>query len=618
MEEGGTFSELSAQRAVVVPRAHREGSDASLPIEQLILPVVLEEKSGLIVIKGDEGAGKTTTLRHLRSVLPGDLGVRFFDEDHLSEAREAAALRVVILASPDFKRSRATLATFELSRWSLDDCAEYLVARHREQCKSVLTRLQNGSALKALRGSPQLLALVMEAMAIDPALMTWRDVLRRHIGQNSPPGPALDRMILGGLQQARLEKEPARWWRHKPYQHVCFANWIASQLCQGIIPTACFRIMDGSSPLIPEIAEAARNERAAIECLENSIKLPKSPTEAGMAASILIAMNPDWHPANGKGLNLNKAQLAGARWAGIDLTGASLVGTNLAGADLNGANLTQIIANDSNFRAANLRGAQMRNAHLVGADLSDADLTVAIATRADFLRAKMDRCKFVKGNFQNCRFIETDMNGVKAESADFSGAWLHLVGVADADFTSANFILADMDQVDLTQTQLIGACFAKGIFRCCNFEGLELPSADFDDANLKGSLMTGTRIPDGRFRNAKLAHTGLADIEWENADLQGADFEGASFHLGSTRSGLVESDIPSEGTRTGFYTDEFNDRLYKAPEEIRKACLCGANLMDAKVHHADFYLVDLRWAIFSKAQEAHFTRSGAILRSGKR
>ena len=123
-------------------------------------------------------------------------------------------------------------------------------------------------------------------------------------------------------------------------------------------------------------------------------------------------------------------------------------------------------------------------------------------------------------------------------------------------------------------------------------------------------------MPGGSFRGgANLTRTGLADIEWEDADLCDADFHDASFHMGSTRSGMVGSVIPCEGSKTGFYTDEFNEQLYKSPEEIRKASLCGANLIGAKIEGTDFYLVDLRGARYSKKQAAHFSKSGAILRS---
>jgi len=101
-------------------------------------------------------------------------------------------------------------------------------------------------------------------------------------------------------------------------------------------------------------------------------------------------------------------------------------------------------------------------------------------------------------------------------------------------------------------------------------------------------------------------------VEWEKSDLRDADLRKASFHMGSSRSGLVFGG-PSEGTRNGFYTDEYYDQAFRAPEEIRSANLRGADLRDALVEGTDFYLVDLREAIFTPEQADWFRRCGAIL-----
>ena len=89
----------------------------------------------------------------------------------------------------------------------------------------------------------------------------------------------------------------------------------------------------------------------------------------------------------------------------------------------------------------------------------------------------------------------------------------------------------------------------------------------------------------------------------------------ATFHMGSTRDGLVGSTIPMHGSRTGFYTDEYIEQDFKAPEEIRKANLRGADLRGADITDVDFYLVDLRDALYDREQEWHLRRCGAILES---
>ncbi len=114
-------------------------------------------------------------------------------------------------------------------------------------------------------------------------------------------------------------------------------------------------------------------------------------------------------------------------------------------------------------------------------------------------------------------------------------------------------------------------------------------------------------------RWADLSNARLADIDWENADLRHANLRGATFHMGSSRGGLVFSPYACEGSKTGFYTDEFDEQNFKAPEDIRKASLRGADLRGANLTGVDFYLVDLRNAKLDAGQLEHVRSSGAIL-----
>ena len=142
---------------------------------------------------------------------------------------------------------------------------------------------------------------------------------------------------------------------------------------------------------------------------------------------------------------------------------------------------------------------------------------------------------------------------------------------------------------------------------------MELESPDFHDAVLTGALLTGSVMPGANFLGADLKDAGLARVDWPGACLRDADLHGASFHLGTTRSGLVGSTVPCEGSRTGFYTDDYDERDYRSPEEIRAANLRGADLRGAEIGSVDFYLVDLRDALYTPSQAAHFRRCGAIL-----
>jgi uncharacterized protein YjbI with pentapeptide repeats len=172
---------------------------------------------------------------------------------------------------------------------------------------------------------------------------------------------------------------------------------------------------------------------------------------------------------------------------------------------------------------------------------------------------------------------------------------------------------ACLSGLKLAHATFIGSNLSKADLSKCDMEYMEMPAGVFRGANLEGALLTGSSMPRADFRNARLCQAGLADVDWEGADLRGSDLTNASFHLGSSRSGLVGSPIASEGTRTGFYTDDYTEQDFKPPEEIRKANLCGADLRGAKIEAVDFYLVDLRNALYDSDQEQHFRRCGAIL-----
>lgn len=164
-----------------------------------------------------------------------------------------------------------------------------------------------------------------------------------------------------------------------------------------------------------------------------------------------------------------------------------------------------------------------------------------------------------------------------------------------------------------TGETLAEARFASARMGGCDLEYVELPEADFEDVDLGEAHLTGSVMPRADFRRADLRRAGLAEIEWEGADLRDADLRECSFHMGSSRDGLVFSPFAGEGSRTGFYTDDYEDQSFKPPEEIRKANLCGADLRGTRIENTDFYLVDLRGAIYTPEQREHFERSGAIL-----
>jgi uncharacterized protein YjbI with pentapeptide repeats len=141
---------------------------------------------------------------------------------------------------------------------------------------------------------------------------------------------------------------------------------------------------------------------------------------------------------------------------------------------------------------------------------------------------------------------------------------------------------------------------------------MRLDGPDLSIADLRNAHLSGTRMPGADLRGAQLGGAGLAHIEWPGANLREADLTDASFHAGSARSGPVLAAPTEWGTRTGFYTEELRETASRRAE-IRRADLRRADLRGARIFDTDFYLVDVRGALYTSDQEQHLRACGAIL-----
>jgi uncharacterized protein YjbI with pentapeptide repeats len=197
--------------------------------------------------------------------------------------------------------------------------------------------------------------------------------------------------------------------------------------------------------------------------------------------------------------------------------------------------------------------------------------------------------------------------------ADLTLAHLVAANLEEADLSYAKLRQADLTDTDLRTAELEGADLERAWLRRANLEDVEWTAARLAGADLRGAHLTGSRLAGASLRGADLREAGLGEIDWPRADLREADLRGATFHMGSSRSGLVGSPIACEGSKTGFYTDELEQVHFRPPEEVRKANLQGADLRGAKIDNVDFYLVDLRDAHLDAAQLVHVRRTGAIL-----
>jgi uncharacterized protein YjbI with pentapeptide repeats len=632
---------LKPTRAPVRPRIISPVSGESLLLEEELLSLVARTHREIVWLAGGAGSGKSTALAHLAAVLPPGTPVTFFDTGK-SCAMPQSGLAVYAVDASDVPTN--THYVYTLAPWGDDELIEYLLGQHPEHCASVMSRCPAVSDKQMLCGNPELWRHVLDVLAADPGILTIKDALRSVIRALLPEAHARElagswslailcgKAELGARYRASLERvcefrTVLRLLRHAPILLLLAAERIASELkARGLCELLQSHF---ARELVDEAAALIRDDRTALDHLENILAASHRWKSQPMAASLVHAAAVGWQPCRSAASrmrkwsrrqkfflpNLSGAHLEGAVWPHIVLSRTNLNEANLRSSDLTEANLDDSDAADADLCGAKLRGASLTRLRANGAQLLDADLSYVRAANSNFSRviardasfegalltgalfdgAKLTGARFARANLSSARLVEADIEGADFSQANLNGAWLVRLVLRLAEFRQCHF--------------------RKAVLAECDLEGMSLPGADFHSANLNGALLTGSFMPGADFRGAQLVNTGLADIDWEQADLRDADLRGAAFHMGSSRSGLVDSTIASFGTRTGFYTDEYGEQDFKPPEEIRKANLRGADLRGANIEGVDFYLVDLRDALYDARQETQFRGCGAILES---
>ncbi len=608
-----------AARAAVRPRVISPETGDGILLEDELGLLLQAGNCPLASIVGPPGSGKTMALRHLAAVLPpwALARVRLVDQSTFDAATAAFA--------PADSQTMAVVAghrcllpaarTYQLAPWGQDDVIEYLQSVHREKCASVMKRLRASGDLGFLEGIPELWTAVLDQMAKDESI--------------HDPGTALGRALRGRLRGDTVVWErvedfcldalgttahPTRTTaafqilaevslgntlgegllhllRHRPAGRLLASDRLATIILLGPPPA----VLAAHFPrdLVNETAQRLVGNDNALETLRAWLRTAKYREVHPMAASLLHAAGSNWCPDPQDGLLLKGAYLEKICWPRVALETVDLSGADLTDADLTAARLDNAIAERTEFRRATLERASMGGVLAHGADLSQADLRSVKAPEAHLEEADLSGACLMEANCWKANLEGADITG-----ADFSGAILEQARLVDLDLRSARFEKARFGGSEL---------------RGCNLEDMELPGADFHDADCRKALFTDSRMARANFQGADLRESGLAGIDWPGACLRDADLRGANFHLGSARDGLVGSPIACEGSRTGFYTDDFHDRDIKPAEEIRKANLCGADLRGARIDEVDFYLVDLRDAQYTSEQETHFRQCRAIM-----
>ena len=608
---------VEPERAPVAPRARRLPNGEVLPLEQIAMQFVRHGERGVIHLGGGPGSGKTTALRHLAAVLPRDTRVLLFDGEPSAHLRAPVGEHLAVVASDKPPRDDR-LAHVVLAGWCEDDLIEYLLATHAPQCKAIMARVRaDQEAASRLGGSPMLWRIALDEFAADEALRFVASAVRKRVFDLLESNRCATAALIWCLKRARRQQpifelpdavmpilaQPA-------VQALLGAEHLADLLSLGRVADELNDLPHG---LVRETALLVRARPAARARLAEGVSGGGGGGGAPGAASILAAADPTWRPGV-PGINLADALLERVSWRGVDLSSANLVQADFTCADLTRADLSATAARGAQFRAAKLRRARMRGinapaarfvgANLQGASLVKADLSGATLTNANLTGASLRGANLTKANLSDARCI-----GTRFDKASLVGTSLK-----GADLAYAMFTAARLDRVWFDASKpLEHTRFRNARVTRCDLGHVRGTGLDFGEADLSYSDLTRSALREANFVRARLRKAKLAHVDWEGADLRRADLRGATFHLGSCRSGLVGSTVPCEGSRTGFYTDELDEQEFKSPEEIRKANLCGADLRGAKIKGVDFYLVDLRGARYTRRQARYLQKCGAIL-----
>ncbi|HVX16102.1 MAG TPA: pentapeptide repeat-containing protein [Pirellulales bacterium] len=613
---------IEPTRAAVRPRVvSPETGDAVLLEDEV--GAWLNGTAKTLRIVGGPGSGKTTAMRHIAAVFGPLRDVLLADGTADAAADPDSAFDRTIY-SASIERLGGGEPCLKLASWDEDDLLEYCLARHRSCCSSIIGRIRSMPEAECLEGVPELWASVLDTFAADEAASDWRPVLQDYLAKRLPaPLYAQARIYCLGralgseawsawaaLTGESCSLDDLMWLRRRVVQTLLAAQQVVCAIEDGKTPFPL--ITTWPRELVEETARCVAGSPAAWTELVDVVQHRPEYIHPS-AATLLHAVGRGWIPPRRRRAFFDGAVFKGAVWPGIDLRSARLRKVDLTSADLTAAQLDDIAGERMILRRALLAKANLRRAEMYEVQAQEAILSEIDASRSDWQRADLRGANLHGANLRDAKLVRADLTRADLTCCDLRRARLNGARLEEANCAGAHFEKAELRKACLSNADLSSARFDRANLSRADLEGLRWPAAALTKANLAGADLTGAFMPQAMLRGAILRQAGLADVNFEEADLRNVDFSNCAFHLGSSRSGLVGSPLACEGSRTGFYTDELLEQGFKSPEEIRKANLRGADLRGARVDRADFYLVDLRDARYTRDQADHFRHCGAIL-----
>lgn len=618
---------LDPSPAPVRPRVIAERSRGVVLLEDLVEQLAAAGDVASLQVYGPPGAGLTTALRHLQWVFGSRSGFTFVDLDFPGTVFEQRAAGLI-----GFPRGGSQcdgILKCRLASWERDEWIEYLLAVHKPCCPSVMKRLQADPLAGSLLGHPALCSQVLDLLAADENLTSARDAIIRIIDAQFADADSRREtscLIYAGLtrdaDEAREDAVPMKWFSPEQLRliHVPVVRMLlASEFAWEQVQQQHANLTHWPRELVHEIAdrvsESAELQHDLLTRLTNKHQ-QSHPVILSLLHGAQVSLRQILPQQTGPfrtSLRLDGAFLDQADCSELVISKCSMIETSFSAGDFTRATLRGIKAERADFSHACLLEAKLSHFNGAGANFTAADLTRLHGQQVNWNRASLAFANLTEAHLEDSRFLGADLSNSNCRGASFHQCHFTNARLQDADFSDADLSYAILSELDLTVARFDRASLQGAhMVRCC-LEGMELADAEFHRANLHDATFTDSIMPLADFSEAILFGARLANVDWEGANLRGANLANATFHMGSSRSGLVGSSIASYGSRTGFYTDELHEQDFKAPEEIRKANLRGADLRGARIDNVDFYLVDLRDALFDPKHEEQLRRTGAIL-----
>lgn len=610
---------MISSNALVQPRAISPLSNENMPLLDLVLDQVGTDVRKIRLV----GRGIKTALAYLTDELSMNPEIQVLGVDE--EVAEGTKANLTVFANFNKAKCRADLE-LKLARWGQDEVIEYLMAKSVQNCKSVMTRLTKSADLWLANGSPRVIAKVLDLMidseeirSVEEAILALFESLDitekqkkkllylcvEHLFSSEDAGIAFY-----NLTPQVINIDAAKFLTNQTVRYVLATETILTALRKQKKPKIMMR--NWPQTFVDLIGKRIQND-VPINNFLNTLSNEIRTRFASNAASLLVHNDKNWRPTAKERQCFEQGKFSGVNWAETSLEFASLSNADLSFANMRKCNLQQATLTSTNFFKACLAAASLTGAYARRSDFSNASMRAITGIGADFYKSN-----FEKANLECSDISSANFNGANLKNANLSNCYLWKARFSDADLSNCDLsksrlIGAMLRSLDLRSTNLDECDLTGASLKRCDLEGKSLDLVTMKATLFNGAILTGTKFRNCTMTDCILTNAKMADIDWEDCDLSGANFFNCQFLMGSTRAGTVDSPYPSHGTRTGFYTDDYDDHYFKTPEETRKANLCGCNLTGAKVLEADFYLVDLRGAIYDEQQKAHFQKCGAIL-----